>query len=84
LGKSIKVSASPLAAFQQKDIVNASGNVDDITTAEGKDWNMELGARAGVSYLINMRGMIVAPTARIDYTNSKVIPSIGVNVGFGF
>ena len=84
LGRRLKVSASPLAAFQQKDVVNTSGNVDDITSTEGKDWDMALGARAGVSYLINMRGMIVAPTARIDYSDSKMIPSVGVNVGFGF
>ena len=84
LGKNVKVSASPLAAFQQKDVTNTSGNTDDITTTEGKDWNMSLGARAGVSYLMNVGGMIFAPTARIDYTDSKMIPSVGVNVGFGF
>ena len=75
--------ASPLAAFQQEDVLNNSGNNDEISTSD-TDWNMSLGARAGVSYLMNVGGMIIAPTARIDYTDSRVIPSVGVNVGFGF
>ena len=83
-GKRIRVSASPLAAFQQRDIISSTGNADDITSSEGTDWNMEIGARAGVSYLINMKGLVIAPTARVDYLDNNVIPSVGVNVGFGF
>ena len=77
----LKVSAAPMSAFNKKETttIQPEGTGQVVTSTE-----MNLGARAAVSYMMNVKGLIIAPTVRADYLEDKLIPNIGINVGLGF
>ena len=86
--RQFKISAAPMGAFHQETVLLyedlLSSTVDAGAAVRKKEMVMEIGARVGVSYLINVNGLIIAPTARVDYLESSLVPNVGINVGFGF
>ena len=82
----LKVSAAPMGIFNKdvNNIIQSGGADGGITGQVVEDIEMNLGARAAVSYMMNVKGLIIAPTVRADYLGDKVIPNVGINVGFGF
>ena len=79
LNQNIRLIASPLMAFQQNTLDKI-----DPTTKKEKEWVTDFGARLGLSYMMNVHGLVVAPIIRADYLNSDIVPGFGVNIGFGF
>jgi hypothetical protein len=80
LTRNIRLITAPVMLTQK---VSASDTKLPTTTAENT-WNNSFGARAGLSYMINANGFIIAPTIRADYLDEKVRPGFGLNIGLGF
>ena len=81
----LQLSAGPLFATNRNAVRQVVGGTqEEPEVGLVNEWSSDWGARAGLSYFINVGQVLIAPTARWDYLNEQWQATFGLNLGMGF